>query len=382
MRKIRLGIVLSAALALTWTAGCHSAEKQKTGPVETVDARLVQSVAQQAPTEIRATGTLHARQSAMLSAQVVGRVLQVLVREGDAVRAGQTLAVLDDATERAGMDQASAAAKAAESQQAAAQADATLAASTLARYKQLQAEKSVSPQEMDEMSQRATSATQRLQALREQVKAARAQEASAQAMLGYTHLRAPFAGVITARLADPGALASPGVPLLQIDQAGPLQLEVTVDESAIGLVHRGMKVPVTLDGAGAANLTGVVAEILPAADPTSHTFLVKIDLGSSSTLRAGMYGSAAIAAGAHSAILVPRSAVVQRGSLSCAYVRNTNGIADLRYVTLGSVHGAQVEVLSGIAAGETLVDEPGDRDLAGKRIASQSGTVQSGEAQQ
>ncbi|MGB7546276.1 MAG: efflux RND transporter periplasmic adaptor subunit, partial [Terracidiphilus sp.] len=184
-------------------------------------------------------------------------------------------------------------------------------------------------------------------------------------------LRAPFAGVVTARLADPGTLASPGVPLLQVDQAGPLQLQATVDESVIGAVRKGMKVPVSIDGAPSASIAGTVAEIVPAADPASHSFLVKIDLASSKLLRAGMYGTAQIATGTRQAILVPRSAVVLRGSLACAYVLDGNDVAQLRYLTLGAAQGSLVEVLSGISAGEKLVDDPADRDLAGKRIEAQ-----------
>ncbi len=107
-------------------------------------------------------------------------------------------------------------------QQAAAQTNAELAASTLDRYRQLEAEKSVSPQEMDEVSRRAEAAAANLEAVRAQTDAARAQESGARTMLGYTRLVAPFAGVVTARMADPGTMAAPGVPLLQVDQAGAL----------------------------------------------------------------------------------------------------------------------------------------------------------------
>jgi multidrug efflux pump subunit AcrA (membrane-fusion protein) len=84
-----------------------------------------------------------------------------------------------------------------------------------------------------------------------------------------------------------------------------------------------------------------------------------------------MYGTAEFANGVRNAILIPRSAVVARGSLNCAYVLDSHGIAQLRYVTLGSPQGDLVEVLSGISAGERLVDAPSDRDLAGKRIEVQ-----------
>ena len=293
----------------------------------------------------------------MLSAQVVGRVQQVLVREGDYVSAGQTLAILDDATLRASAEQADAAVSAAENQQIAAKSNADLAASTLARYKQLQEQKSVSPQEMDEVARRADASEAEVAALKAQANAAKAQASGAQAMLRYTRIRAPFAGVITARIVDPGALAAPGVPLLQIDRDGPLQLEATVDESAIAAVHVGMSIPISVDGASIAGETGQVEQIVPAADPSSHTFLIKIALAPSKQLRAGMYGTAEFPIGTHQAILVPGSAIVARGSLLCAYVLDSNDIAQLRYVTTGASQGNLVEVLSGISAGEKLVDE-------------------------
>ena len=98
------------------------------------------------------------------------------------------------------------------------------------------------------------------------------------------------------------------------------------------------------------NLAGTVAEIVPAADPSSHSFLVKIDLPSSSQSRAGMYGTAEFANGTRQAILIPRSAVVARGSLNCVYVLDGQGIAQLRYITLGAAQGNLVEVLSGVSA--------------------------------
>jgi len=179
--------------------------------------------------------------------------------------------------------------------------------------------------------------------------------------------------VVTARMADPGTMAAPGMPLLKIDQAGTLQLDASVDESAIGAVHKGMKVPVSIAGASSENLAGTVAEIVPAADPSSHSFTVKIDLPASAQLRSGMYGTAMFANGTKEAIVIPRSAVVARGSLSCAYVLDSQGIAQLRNLTLGAQQGDLVEVLSGVSSGEKLVDAPSDRDLAGKRVEASAG---------
>ena len=355
-------------------AGCHGHETVETpGNVQTVQARVVESRQQQVPRTLQSTGTVHARETAIVSAQVLSRIEQVLVHEGDSVRAGQTLIVLDGAALESQLKQAEAGVTAAENGQISAQTSSALATSTLARYKQLESEKSVSPQEMDEISQRAAAAAASLNAARAQTDAARAQVNGARTTMGYTRLVAPFAGVVTARTADPGTMAAPGMPLLQVDQAGALELDATVDESAIATVHKGMKVSVSIDGEGATATSGRVAEIVPAADPSTHSFLVKIELPVSSQARAGMYGTAGFSNGVRNAILIPRSAVVTRGSLNCVYVLDSQGIAQLRTVTLGANQGGLVEVLSGISAGEKLIDAPADRDLAGKRVEGGTG---------
>lgn len=360
--------VSSLAVSAAMITGCHGGGPSSPRVVESMQAHVVESRQQEMPLSMRSTGTVHARQTAVVSSQVMGRIQRVLVREGDNVRAGQTLAVLDDSTMRASVEQAQAGVKAAQSAQIAAQTNAALAASTLGRYKQLESQKSLSPQEMDEVSRRAEAAAANLDAVRAQTDAARAQESGARTMLGYTRLTAPFSGVVTARMADPGTMAAPGVSIFQVDQAGALQLQVSVDESAIGVVHKGMKVEVAIKSAGSTSMAGTIQEIVPAADPSSHSFLVKIDLPASSQLRAGMYGTAEFANGRKQAILVPQSAVVMRGSLACVYVLDSRGIAQLRYFTLGGHQGSFVEVLSGISPGEKLVDAPSDRDIAGKRI--------------
>ncbi len=186
------------AVSAAMVAGCQGGEPATTpGTTQTVQAQVVESQQQLVPVSLRSTGTVHARETSVVSAQVMGRIQQVMVREGDSVRAGQTLVVLDDAALRAQVEQAQAGVKSAQSAQAAAQTNAALAASTLARYKQLESQKSVSPQEMDEVSRRAEAAASGVEAVRAQTDAARAQESSARTMLGYTHLVAQFAGVVT-----------------------------------------------------------------------------------------------------------------------------------------------------------------------------------------
>ena len=357
---------ISLLIAPVLLAGCSQSTPAPSAPPPTVQAQLVHSQAAQTPQSIAATGTLHAKETATISAQVPATIQRVLVQPGDHVRAGQLLISLSAASQQAALNEATQAAAAAHMQQLAAQSDATLAAQTLARYRILQQQKSVSPQEFDEVEKRAQAAQLRLESFQAQSQQAQAAVSGARAQLAYTTLRAPFSGVVTARLADPGTLAAPGVPLLQLDRDGPLQVYTTVDESLIGSIQLGMHGPVSVDSAG--NLTGIVAQIVPAADPASRSFLVKLDLPRARNLRAGMFATVQFPGAPRSMILVPQSAVVLRGSLDCVYALDPHGIAQLRYVTLGNRHGDQVEVLSGVAAGETLVNNPGDRDLAGKRI--------------
>ena len=362
---VQIGSLVLISVVLV---GCKSEAPASSSSPETVQARIVDVQKADTPALVRTTGTLHAHESATLSAQVMARVQQVLVREGDLVRGGETLVVLDDATTHASVDQAEAGLKSAKQQLAAAESNADLAESTLARFKQLEAQKSVSPQEMDEVTRRAEAARAQADAVKDQVEAGRAQLAGARTMLGYTHIVAPFAGLVTARMVDPGAMAAPGVPLLQIDSTGALELETTVPESIIAGVHKGMKIGITIDDSNGQRFDGTVAEIVPAADPASHSFLVKIAVPNSPLLRLGMFANAEIPNGVKQSILAPRSAIVLRGSLACAYALDANGVAQLRYLTLGNAVSDKVEVLSGLSGREKLVDNPSDRDLSGKRV--------------
>ena len=363
---LSLSLLMTPALLL----GCsHQNSVTAAGPI--AQAQLVKSVAAQTPQTIEATGTIHAKETAIISAQVPARITAVLVRAGDRVRAGQLLLTLDDAAMRVVLDQAIAAQMAVDKQQAASEVNAQLAAGTLARYQMLKQQRSVSPQEFDEVEKRSQSAELELQALEAQSKEAAAAVVGARTQLGYASVNAPFAGIVTARLADPGTMAAPGVQLLQIDRDGPLQVYTTVDESLIGSVHAGMKIPISVDGVSAAGLSGTVAEIVPAADPASRSFLVKLDLPQVQSLRAGIYATCEFPGAIKSTILAPSSAVAMRGSLSSVYALDTDGVAQLRYVTLGLRHGDQVEVLSGLSAGEMLVNDPGDRDLAGSHIEAE-----------
>ncbi|HEV2224004.1 MAG TPA: efflux RND transporter periplasmic adaptor subunit [Candidatus Acidoferrales bacterium] len=352
-------------------AGCTNERSPAAAPPETLSNVSVIAVQKTAvPDWLEAVGTVRAAQTSQVSSQMMGNIVEIRTHEGDRVQQGQVLAIIDDAQPRSVVNQATAAVAASEQEVAAADSDFALADATLKRYQQLYEKKSVSPQEFDEIKARYQSAEARRNMVRAGQAQANAALMQARTLLGYTNIRAPFAGVVTQKMADAGTLASPSMPIFTIEDTRSYRLEVTVNESDIRLVHAGQTAPVSIDALGNAQLIGKVVQIVPAADPSSRSFLVKVGLPSDARLRSGLFGRAEFSRGQRESLLIPRASVVERGQLQGVYVLDANQIAELRYVTLGNSTGGQIEVLSGLQDGEKLVAAPGDRDLGGKRIAT------------
>lgn len=320
------------------------------------------------PDTLEAVGTVHAAQTSSLASQIVGAILEIRVHEGDRIERGQVLAVIDEAEPRAALDRATAAEAAAQQGITAADSELALAESTLKRYQILYDKKIISPQEFDEIKTRQQSALARRNLAHAGLDQARAEAAQARTVLQYTRIRAPFDGIVTERKVDPGALASPGLPILTVEDLGHYRLEASVNESDLRYIRMGQKTPVLIDALGSTELEGQVSQIVPTADPGSRTFLVKLDLPANRDLRSGLFGHAEFARGERQSLLIPQTAVVARGQLQGAFVLDDVGIASFRYITLGKPRGAQIEVLAGIQNGEKLVAQPGEMDMSGKHI--------------
>jgi RND family efflux transporter MFP subunit len=187
--------------------------------------------------------------------------------------------------------------------------------------------------------------------------------------LSYATLAAPFAGLVTERKADPGSLATPGTPLLTLEREGNLRLEVSMDESRLGLARINENVAVELDASNQ-TVVGRVAEIMPSVDAATRSFNVKIDLPSVPSLRAGMFGRAAFTAAKRRTLLVPGSAVIDRGQIRSVYVVHGD-IARLRFLTLSEARDKQHEVLSGLTAGERIILAPPPFLADGSRVRIQ-----------
>jgi RND family efflux transporter MFP subunit len=280
------------------------------------------------------------------------------------------LITIDAAQQRSVYDSATAGLQASQETIAAADADYALAESTMSRYQMLFDKQSVSPQEYDEVKTKLAAAKARRDAARAGRTQAEAGVTEASTAIGFTSLSAPFDGLVVAKLADAGAMAAPGVPLLTIEDPGRFRLEALVDENQIGTVRLGEAVPIVLDSLGNQTIVGKVVEIVPMADPASRTFTVKIELPVNPLIRSGLFGRARFPRGEREAVLVPQNALLHRGQLDAVYVVGKDEIASLRYVTLGKPSAEQVEVLSGLENGERIVAQPGEREFSGKQIGA------------
>ena len=360
---------LSAAGVFMLLSGCGGnqthARAATAAPAMAVEAVTVTS--QEWPDAYEATGTVRARTAAVMSSKVMAYVRQVAVQVGDRAKEGQELVTLEaqdlDASVRraeAAEAEVRSAMPEAESGIAGAKANLDLARSTFARMEQLAAKKSISSQEFDEASARVKSS----QAAYDMARARRSQLDSklaqveqeiraATIMRDYTRITAPFSGIITARSGEPGNLAAPGAPLLTIERDGAYRLEASVDESKLPSVKAGQTVEVALEALDR-RLTARVSEIVPAVDPASRAYTVKIDLPAVPNLRSGMFGRAWFPTGSRKVLAVPAAAVVERGQLQSVVVIDA-GVARNRLITIGARRVESVEVLSGLSEGEKVI---------------------------
>src|SRR5262252_5831406 len=359
-------LIIAAVLGLS---SCSTEHQAKVSSTETVQGVSVLAVKQyNIPDVLEAAGTVRAEQTSDLASQMMGNIVEIRVHEGDRVHGGQVLAVIDDSQPRAAVDRARAAELAAQQQLVAANSDLALAESTLKRDRYLYEQKVVSQQEFDEVNTRQQTFLARRDIAQAGQDQARAALNQAETSLDYTRIRAPFNGIVTHKQADSGTLASPGMPIFTVEDTRRYRLEVAINESDVRYAGVGGQVSIAIEALGNVALTGKVVEIVPAADPASRAFLVKIELPTDTRLRSGLFGRARFSRGKQLALLIPRSAVVERGQLQGVFVLDQNQLASLRYVTLGKSSGSEIEVLSGLQGGECFVANPGERDLNSKRI--------------
>ena len=288
--------------------------------------------------QVEMVATIEAVQQAAIAAKVTGTLIELPVVLGSRVRKGDVLA-------RISADEISARVL---------QAQAQLA----------QAKRNLNRER--KLLKRNATTRETVNSLKDLYTVAKASLQEAQTMLGYTTIRAPFAGVITQKLVNSGDLATPGTPLLQLENDTALQAVTAVPESLIHYINSGDKLSVAVPAAQLV-LSGTVAEIAPAANPQSRTAPVKINLEHNSALRTGQFARVILPVAMARTLLITRSAVIPFGQMDKVFVAE-DGKARLRLVRTGSISGDFIEILAGITEGDQVIIDNNNLLISGQPV--------------
>jgi len=367
MRKLLILFIL--AIAASCAASCAKeqpkvAEQQTPVPVSTVTAAV-----SDVPETITAVGTVEAKNEAVISAKVMGAIQKFWVDEGARVGKGSVLLTIDDAEIKAKRNEAEQAK--AEGVAALHEADAALKEAKAAlenanvnreRFENLYKEQAVTKKELDDIDTQdrmAEARVEQVEARRKQAEAKIEQAAAAvtqaNIMLGYTVIHSPISGVVTAKTANNGEMATPGRPLLKVVGEGELRLLTTVKESDMAGMVKGNTVKVGFDALSGRQVDGRIAEVVPAADPATRTFNVKIDLPRTAGVLPGMFGRAYLPAGMRKAVLVPDTSIVEREGVQGVFVVKPDNTLRFQVVRAGEKNNGMTEVSSGLSGGEAVV---------------------------
>ncbi len=346
MRSVLVSILALGIFVLT--SGCEQTEKdspQSAPP--TIQGKIVEVKNIEFPVQIEVTGLVTAKTKATLASKIQGIVEEVRVREGNIVERNQVLVVLEGRDLKADL--------------ARAEAELENAKTQLSRMERLHAEDSVAQQEFDNAKRT--------------FKVAKARKEATVARLSYTRIKAPFSGLITERLIEPGEFTSPGQPLLKLEDPSSLRLDITVAESDIPTLRQGDSLKVLIDAlaqtGSKGHLSGTITKIVPAGDPATHTFLVKVGLPKVAGLRSGMFGRALFTRERIHTLVVPQESLVSRDELMGVFVLQTDQIARLRWIKTGRSFDTLVEVLSGLTQGERIL-AAGSQGIDGARVLEES----------
>ncbi|HXI09971.1 MAG TPA: efflux RND transporter periplasmic adaptor subunit [Thermodesulfobacteriota bacterium] len=315
------------------------------------------------------TGTVKARTISNVASKVMGAVTSIVVREGDRVKKGELLLTIDDGDLREKVRAAEAGRNEAQKAMEGAKENLRLQELTYERYKKLYEGKAVSEQEFDIVTTRLNGARFDVERAEEAVKRAGAGVNEARVYRSYARVVSPVNGVVAEKKVEVGSMASPGMPLIVIEDTSSFLLEANADERLSGKIKKGMKLQVTVESLSK-TFEGRVTEVLPSVDPASRTFLVKIGLKGDG-LRSGQYGTVSFPVEGRSAIVVPRGAVVVKGQLEGVYAVDASGVVTYRLVRTGEGYGTDIEILSGISPGEKIIVKGVDRAVDGGVIKTE-----------
>ncbi len=313
-----------------------------------------------------AVGTVRPRTEFSIEARVAGQVLAVKVKPGDVVKKGSLIVSIDSRQLKSKMEQAKQALKTAEAgkaqaHQATVGAGAALkqASTEFKRIKTYFDSQAATAQDLEKAESAYLQAKAGFQRAKDGQKAAQAKTLQAEAVvreatiaLGFTKIVAPEDGVVLKRFVEAGDLALPGKPLVALRTSGAFRLEAYVREGLITKGSPGSKLKVSIETLGK-TVDALVEEIVPYADPSSRTFLVKASIPHIDGLYPGMFGKLLIPVKTRDVVVVPHDAVRQVGQLELLFVKQNEKWSSV-YVKTGVRIGQDVEILSGLNGGETI----------------------------
>jgi RND family efflux transporter MFP subunit len=290
-------------------------------------------------TTFEASGLAEPLQQATLSTKLMGTVIEVLVREGDAVTAGQALVRLDARDITAKQEQTAASIADAEAMRA----DAVTQAG---RIRALYTDSAATRAQLD-------AAETGLSRAEAGLRASHAAAAEVRAMSSYATVRSPFAGIVTKRFVDPGAFATPGAPLVSVQDGRQIRITVSATPPMASSIHRGQSIAGSIEGSA---VTARIEGVVPSGAGNLYTInaLVANPRGN---ILPGSAATLSLPAGTHVGVLVPSIAVIRQGDLTGVSVRSAAS-DETRWVRLGQSFGAMVEVNAGLRAGEQIVVPP------------------------
>lgn len=339
------------ALIATITVSSCSHDEQKASAIldNPIEVKLSNAGVKSDNGNIEITGQVEGIQSANISTRVMGTITSMRVKAGDQVKAGQVLFTINAADIKA---------KTAQTGAMIAQADAAMqsAKKDYERYTALYKQQSATAKELEQITLQYKSAQANLEVMKQM-------KNEVNANLSYTTVTAPFAGVISQKLAETGSIASPGMPILTLEQTGNLQVSALVPENMISSIAVGNVVDMNINAAEK-KLSGKIVQINTSSQFTGGQYVVKISLPSAEMkkLYSGMYVNIAVPIKEskqisleNKSVTVPETSIVYKDQLTGLYTATAENTALLRWVRLGKKQAGQVEVLSGLSAGEQFI---------------------------
>ncbi|MFI4891085.1 MAG: efflux RND transporter periplasmic adaptor subunit [Steroidobacterales bacterium] len=332
--------LLAVPVILLAVAGCGQKPTPQAASAPALPSVVVAAV--RTPLERDVDGTIEAVNQATVSAQTSGRVAEILYDVNDVVPAGAVIMRLKGTEQRAGL-------QGAEAQLTEARARNAEAATSYQRIADLFQRRVVSKAQFDQATANRDAAAARLAA-------AEAGLTTAREGVGYTEIRAPYGGVVTKRLVEVGETVAPGTPLMTGLSLRDLRVNTSIPQSIVMQVRKLKQAAVYV---GDERIAATRITIFPEAATPSSTFRARLDLPPGNTdLAPGMYVKVGLVIGEADRLLVPASAVIERSEVTGVYVIDSHGQVSLRYVRPGHRFGDRLEILSGLAAGESIALDP------------------------